>query len=45
MFSLRAFLRLELQRVKSEISWFENTMKIRRVAVTEYLSNPLYTLN
>ncbi|MDI9394566.1 MAG: hypothetical protein QM426_03740 [Euryarchaeota archaeon] len=45
MFSLRAFLRLELYRVKSGISWFESKMKIRRVAVTEYLSNPLYTLN
>jgi putative transposase len=45
MFSLRAFLRLELQRIKSGISWFESTIKIRRVAVTEYLKNPLYTLN
>ena len=45
MFSLRAFLRLELQRIKSGISWFESAMKIRRVAVTAYLNNPLYTLN
>jgi hypothetical protein len=45
MFSLRAFLRLELQRIKSGISWFEGAMKIRRVAVTAYLNNPLYTLN
>ena len=45
MFSLRAFLRLELQRVKSGISWFESAMKIRRVAVTEYLNDPIYTLN
>jgi predicted nucleic acid-binding protein len=45
MFSLRAFLRLELQRVKNGISWFESTMKIRRVAVTAYLNNPLYTVN
>jgi len=28
MFSLRAFLRLELQRIKTGISWFESTMKI-----------------
>jgi putative transposase len=45
MFSLRAFLRLELQRIKSGISWFESAIKIRRVAVTAYLNNPLYTLN
>ncbi|MFZ2498338.1 transposase, partial [Methanosarcina sp.] len=45
MFSLRAFLRLELQRIKSGISWFESAMKIRRVAVTAYLNNPIYTLN
>ncbi|MCO5381686.1 MAG: transposase [Methanosarcina barkeri] len=45
MFSLRAFLRLELQRIKSRISWFESTIKIRRVAVTAYLKKPLYTLN
>jgi putative transposase len=45
MFSLRAFLRLELQRIKSGISWFESAMKIRRVAVTSYLNNPMYTLN
>ncbi|AKB50630.1 hypothetical protein MSBRW_1377 [Methanosarcina barkeri str. Wiesmoor] len=34
--SLRAFLRLELQRIKSGISWFESAMKSERVAVTEY---------
>lgn len=45
MFSLRAFLRLELQRIKSGISWFESAMKIRRVTVAAYLKNPLYTLN
>jgi len=45
MFSLRAFFRLELQRIKSGISWFESAIKIRRVAVTAYLKDPLYTLN
>ncbi|AKB54692.1 hypothetical protein MSBRM_1694 [Methanosarcina barkeri MS] len=29
MFSLRAFLRLELQRIKSGIFWFEHAIKIR----------------
>jgi len=42
MFSLRAFLRLELQRIKSGISWFESKTKIRRVAVTAYLKNPIH---
>ena len=45
MFSLRVFLRLELQRVKSGISWFEIAIKIRTVWVKAYLNDPLYTLN
>jgi len=45
MFSFRAFFRLELQRIKSGISWFESVMKIRRAAVIAYLNNPLYTVN
>ena len=45
MFSLRAFLRLELQRIKTGISWFESKTKIIREAVTAYLNDPLYTLN
>jgi len=45
MFSLRAFLILELQKIKSGIFWFENTMKIRRVAVTAYLKNLAYIVN
>jgi len=43
MLSLRAFLRLELQRIKSGISWFESAIKIGRVAVTAYFKNPIYT--
>jgi putative transposase len=43
MFSLRAFLRLEL--IKGGISWFEAAMKIRRVAVKAYLNDPIYILN
>jgi hypothetical protein len=45
MFSLRAFLRLEVQRIKNGISWFESKMKIHRVAATTYLSKPKYKLN
>jgi len=45
MFSLRAFLRLELQRIRNGISWFESKMKIHRVAAKVYLSKPKYNLN
>ena len=45
MLSLRAFLRLEVQRIKNGISWFESKMKIHRVAATTYLSKPKYKLN
>ena len=45
MLSLRAFLRLEIQRFKSGISWFESKMKIQRVGIVEYLSKPRYNLN
>jgi len=45
MFSLRAFHRLKLQRIKNGISWFESAMKVKRVTVTAYLNNPMYTLN
>ena len=45
MFSLRAFLRLELQRVRNETSWFESKVKIHGVAAIEYLNRPRYKLN
>ena len=45
MFSLRAFLRLEVQRFKNGISWFESKVKIHRVAATVYLNKPKYNLN
>jgi putative transposase len=45
MLSLRAFLRLEVQRIKNGISWFESKTKIHRVAATTYLSKPRYNLN
>ena len=45
MLSLRAFLRLEVQRFKNGISWFESKVKIHRVAATAYLSKPKYNLN
>jgi putative transposase len=45
LLSLRAFLRLEVQRVTNGISWFESKMKIQRVGTMEYLSRPRYKLN
>jgi putative transposase len=45
MLSLRAFLRLEIQRFKNGTSWFESKMKIHRVAVIAYLNKPKYNLN
>ncbi len=45
LFSLRAFLRLEIQRIRRGISWFESKVKILRVAVLEYLNKPKYNLN
>jgi len=45
LFSLRAFLRLEVQRIRKGISWFESKTKIHRVAATTYLSKPRYNLN
>jgi putative transposase len=44
MLSLRVFLRLEVQRIKNGISWFESKMKIQRVGIVEYLSKPRYNL-
>jgi putative transposase len=43
--SLRAFLRLEVQRIRNGISWFESKTKIHRVASTICLSKPRYNLN
>jgi hypothetical protein len=45
MLSLRAFLRLEVQRIRNGISWFESIMKIQRVATKEYINKPKYGLN
>jgi putative transposase len=45
MLSLRAFLRLEVQRFKNWISWFESKLKIHRVAATAYINKLKYNLN
>lgn len=42
MFSLRAFLRLEVERLRSGISWFEYKRRIIRGAIKDYLKYPDY---
>lgn len=40
LFSLRAFLRLEVYRLKEGVSWYEAKMRVVRKAVAEYLQKP-----
>ncbi len=42
--SLRAFLRLEANRLESGVSWYEAKLSIVRDAVRKYLAEPLYLL-
>jgi hypothetical protein len=42
--ALRAFVRLEVHRLRTGISWFEAKATIIRDAVRAYLAQPLYTL-
>jgi hypothetical protein len=42
--SLRAFLRLEANRLESGVSWYEAKLSIVREAVRRYLAEPLYLL-
>jgi hypothetical protein len=42
--SLRAFLRLELYRLGTGISWYEAKTRIIRNAIRTYLSRPVYLL-
>jgi putative transposase len=41
--ALRAFLRLEVHRLRTGVSWFEAKIAIAREAVRAYLAQPLYT--
>jgi Transposase DDE domain len=41
--ALRAFLRLEVHRLRTGVSWFEAKIAIVREAVRAYLAQPLYT--
>ena len=42
--SLRAFLRLELRRLRGGTSWYESKISVVRGAVRAYLANPALTL-
>jgi len=44
MLSLRAFLRLELERIRHRISWYESKISVIRGAVRSYLANPTLDL-
>jgi hypothetical protein len=41
--ALRAFLRLEVHRLRTGVSWFEAKAAIVREAIRAYLAQPLYT--
>lgn len=43
--SLRAFLRLEANRLRNGVSWYEAKLSIVRDAVRQYLAEPLYLLS
>lgn len=45
MLSLRAFLRLEMHRLRTGISWYETKISIIRGAIRSYLANPILSLN
>ncbi|MDW5551469.1 hypothetical protein [Methanosarcina sp.] len=44
MMAVRAFLRFEIQRVRTGISWFETKWSITRNAVTQFIKNPIYAV-
>ena len=45
MLSLRAFLRLEVERLRMGMSWFESKRRIIREAIREYIKYPIYSLS
>jgi len=44
MMAIRAFLRFEVHRIRTGISWFETEMNIIRNAINQYTSKPVYLL-
>ena len=43
--AIQAFVRLEIQRLRSGVSWYEAAAGIVRSAIRHYLAQPLYSLN
>lgn len=43
--AIQAFVRLEVHRLKSGISWYEAVASIVRSAIRQYLAQPRYSLN
>ena len=43
--AIQAFVRLEVHRLRSGVSWYETVAGIVRSAIRHYLSQPLYSLN
>jgi hypothetical protein len=44
LYALRAFLRLEMHRLRTGISWYEAKVSIIREAIRAYLTYPTYSL-
>ena len=44
MMAIRAFLRFEIHRIRTGISWFETKWNIIRNAVNQFIRNPIYVL-
>ena len=41
---IRAFLRFEMQRIRTGITWFEAKYRIVRNAVNQFIRKPIYSL-
>ena len=44
LLALRAFVRLEVHRLRTGLSWYEAKVAIIRHAIRAYLAHPLYVL-
>ncbi|MDN7026252.1 transposase, partial [Methanoculleus sp. FWC-SCC1] len=44
LMAVRAFVRLEINRIKTGVSWFEAKAQIHREAIKTYIRNPRYAL-
>ena len=44
MMALRTFLRFEIQRIKTGITWFELKLSITRNAIDKFIRNTMYSL-